>query len=121
MTPPFRPGLTKNAEISFDGLRRWYRLHLPSGYDRNAPTPLVLNFHGCTGTALENEYLSEMSPHADAFGYIVVYPQSTKFTEQGFGLVTSWNDLTCNASPGPEGPIRAADAFVYPNPPECGE
>jgi polyhydroxybutyrate depolymerase len=68
---------------------------------------------------LENEYTS-FSQHADANGYIVAYPQGTGFDVDG-RLVTSWNDLACNASPGPEGSTCAAQAVDYPTPPECGE
>ena len=102
-------------------LERKYRLHLPVAYDPAVPVPVVLAIHGYTGTAekLENEYTS-FSRHADARGYVVVYPQATGF-EVDSRLVTSWNDLGCNASPGPEGPICTDEAFDYPTPPECGE
>ncbi len=67
---------------------------------------------------LENEYTT-FSHHADKHGYVVAYPQATGFEVNGM-LITSWNDLGCNASPGPEGPICTDKAFDYPTPPECG-
>lgn len=118
---PVTPGETRSFIVDVGGLSRKFRLHVPPGYDETVPTPLVLNFHGYTGNALENERSSGMSTHADEHGYLVAYPQATEFDGgPGFHRVTSWNDGSCNASPGPEGPICAADAFVYPAPPECG-
>jgi len=107
--------------IKVGELEREYRLHLPAGYDTRTAVPLVLAFHGYTTSAekLENEYTS-FSRHADQNGYVMVYPQATAF-EVGGNLITSWNDLACNASPSPDGPICTEGAFDYPTPPECGE
>jgi len=119
--PPLEPGETIAATIQVGGLEREYRLHLPSGYDSSNPAPLVLVIHGYTGTAekVEMEYTSFRS-HSDEQGYVVAYPQGTGFEVDG-SLVTSWNDLACNASPGAAGPICTNEAFDYPTPPECGE
>lgn len=118
---PLTGGETVALTIPVGDLERGYRLHLPSGYDAGAPVPLVAVFHGYTGTAekVENEYTS-WSSHADEHGYAVAYFQATGF-EAGGMTITSWNDLACNASPGPEGSICADGAFDYPTPPECGE
>ena len=107
--------------IELEELEREFRLHIPVGYDANRPLPLVLVIHGYTGTAerIETEYTS-FSQHADDHGYVVAYPQATGF-QAGSYRVTSWNDLACNASPGPEGSHCTAEAFDYPTPPECGE
>ena len=100
---------------------RSYRLHVPRAYEPAEPTPLVLSFHGYTSTALDNEVSTmRLSDHADRHGYIVAYPQSTSFTAPGSGEVSSWNDLACNASPGPLGPTCTENADAYPCPPECG-
>ncbi len=115
------PGATAERTVQVGELERKYRLHLPRGYDSETGAPLVLAIHGYTGTAeaVENEDTS-FSRHADEHGYVVVYPQATGFLFEG-RLVTSWNDLGCNASPGPEGSICTEDADDYPTPPECGE
>jgi polyhydroxybutyrate depolymerase len=107
--------------IDFEGLEREFRLHIPSDYDAAQPMPLVLVIHGYTGTAerIETQYTS-FSEHADTHGYIVAYPQATGFEAGGY-RTTSWNDLACNSSPGPEGSTCTAEAFDYPTPPECGE
>jgi len=119
--PHLEPGESAVQTIQVGELRREYRLHIPSGYDAAKPFPLVLAFHGYTTTAdqFENKYTS-FSRHSDEHGYVVAYPQATSF-EFGGTTITSWNDLACNASPGPEGPICTDTAFDYPTPPECGE
>ena len=117
--PPVAPGESVSRAIQVGELEREYRLHLPTGYDSGTPVPLVLVIHGYTGNVMEpgNQYASRL---ADAEGYVVAYPQGTGF-EVGGKRITSWNDLACNASPGPEGPICTDDAQDYPTPPECGE
>ena len=119
--PQVASGDSEAFALEVGELEREYRLHLPEGYDPKTPSPLVLVIHGYTGNVMqtENEYTS-FSRNADANGYVVAYPQGTGFEEGGM-TITSWNDLACNASPGPEGPICNEEAFDYPTPPECGE
>ena len=118
--PGLSPGESIVRSLEVGGLEREYRLHLPPGYVGSTPVPLVLVIHGYTGTAeqTENENTS-FTRHADEQGYAVAYPQATGFEVEG-SLVTSWNDLACGASPGPEGPTCTDGAFDYPTPPECG-
>jgi polyhydroxybutyrate depolymerase len=120
--PPTAIGQTETLSTTFDGLNRTYNVHLPPSYDPNTPQSLVVVFHGYGGSAegVENE-TTLMSPHADANGYIVVYPQSTTFPGgANYGDVSSWNDLSCSGSPGPAGPTCSANAFEYPFPESCG-
>jgi polyhydroxybutyrate depolymerase len=120
-TPPVAPGQSIAATLKVGDLVREYRLHLPTEYQRGTAVPLVLVIHGYTGTAeaLEMRYMS-FSRNADLNGYVAAYPQATGFEVDG-KLITSWNDLACNRSSGPEGPICTDDADDYPTPPECGE
>jgi len=120
--PPVAPGETTTRSIEVGGLDREYRLHLPAGYDRDTATSLVAVFHGYTSSARVAELqTTKMSGHADQHSYVVVYPQSTSFLAADGSSVRSWNDGSCNASPGPEGPICSEDADKYPHAPECGE
>jgi polyhydroxybutyrate depolymerase len=107
LTPPSNPGHSANLALSYGGLNRGYRLHLPDGYDSSAPTPLVVSIHGYYSSGQTNENFTGLSTSADTNGFIVVYPESTSFSAPGWGNVKSWNDLACNASPGPEGPRPA--------------
>ncbi len=122
--PPATLGETAALSMEVGGLEREYRLHLPKGYDRARPASLVLNIHGYTDNAAQWESITKMSDHADAHGYVVVYPQATSFKGELDGSmreITSWNDLACSVSTGPDGPTCADDANPYPCPPECGE
>jgi polyhydroxybutyrate depolymerase len=120
--PPAVPGETEVLSMLVDGLEREYRLHLPAGYDQNTASSLVLAFHEWQSNARDYESLTWTSRHADEHGYIAVYPQSTSYEDPAiYGTLTSWNDLSCNASPGPEGPTCSPDAWWPSFPPECGE
>ncbi len=119
--PPAVAGETTVRSLPLGELDREYRLHLPVGYQPDDAVPLVLSFHGYTGSAQSSELeITGLSDHADEHGYVVVYPQSTSFQAGGYEI-TSWNDLSCHGPPGLEGPICAPDAVDYPCPPECGD
>jgi polyhydroxybutyrate depolymerase len=59
-----------------DSVMREYILHVPSSYDSNTKTPLILNFHGNGGCA---SYFpgetSDVNSIADSNNFIVAYPQ----------------------------------------------
>lgn len=56
-------------------ITRTFRVHLPKGYKKNVPAPLVVIFHGWGGD--ENEFLGSKSVRslADKRGYILVAPR----------------------------------------------
>ena len=62
----------------FDGLSRDYILFVPSSYDENKNTPVVINLHGGSGTAEEQmNYVSDMRNLSDSEKFILVYPQAS--------------------------------------------
>jgi polyhydroxybutyrate depolymerase len=63
-------------------------VHVPKGYDATKPTPLILNFHGFTSNAPEEQLLGVMNDKSDAAGFVVAYPQGT-------GVPQSWNAGLC--------------------------
>jgi polyhydroxybutyrate depolymerase len=68
--------------LTFDGLKRDYRLHVPPAAVSGQPLPLVLNLHGATQNAfLEEEVTSDMDPNADQNGYLVAYPDGTRISK----------------------------------------
>jgi len=75
--------------FDFDGATREYRVHAPPGYDPAVGAPVVLVFHGYLESNDDIENITQMTPEADARGYIAVYPQ---------GLSTSWNAGNCCGS-----------------------
>ncbi|BEL12807.1 PHB depolymerase family esterase [Actinoplanes sichuanensis] len=67
------PAATTTQTVVSGGITRTYLLHLPSGYHRWTPTPVVLAFHGRTRTS---EYQRELT-RMDRLDAIVAYPQGT--------------------------------------------
>jgi polyhydroxybutyrate depolymerase len=68
------------------GLARTLNVHVPKAYDPQKPMPLVLNFHGYSSNAVQEDLLSQMSAKADAAGFIAIYPEGTN---------SSWNAGAC--------------------------
>jgi polyhydroxybutyrate depolymerase len=71
----FGPG-DYDFSLQHDGLKRTYKVYVPASYDKQAPTPVVLNFHGGFGNAQSAERQSGMSKSADRKGFILVYPEA---------------------------------------------
>jgi len=60
--------------MSFHGIDRTFRLHVPQSYSSTSPSPMVTVFHGWSGD--QDEFLgnSTVRNEADQHGYIVVAP-----------------------------------------------
>jgi polyhydroxybutyrate depolymerase len=67
--------------LTFDGVQRDYRLHVPPAAASGNPLPLVLNLHGATQNAQLEEITSDMDPNADMNGYLVAYPDGTRIAK----------------------------------------
>ena len=94
-TPPTPPCSGKEAlggnydwKIMSGGKERIVRVHVPKGYDRTKPVPVVLNFHGYSSNATEQNILAGMADKADSAGFIAVHPE-------GIGITQSWNAGAC--------------------------
>ena len=72
--------------IMSGGLQRTLNVHVPSSYDPQKAMPLVLNFHGYSSNAQQEDLLSQMSAKADAVGFIAIHPEGTN---------NSWNAGAC--------------------------
>lgn len=70
------------------GLMRSYQVYIPASYDRRNPMPLILNFHGLSSNALQQQLLSQMNQKAEKVGFIAVYPE-------GSSVPQSWNAGSC--------------------------
>ena len=74
-------GTTKQFSISSGGLERQYRIHLPSSYDPNIATPLILSYHGATETAEFHENQTQFSNEDYNPSMIAVYPQGDRVSQ----------------------------------------
>jgi len=70
------------GNLMHDGNDRTYNLHLPPNYETGNDFALVLNFHGYSSNALQQQFYSGMNVVADAEGFIVCYPE---------GIDNQWN------------------------------
>jgi polyhydroxybutyrate depolymerase len=92
-TPPAPPGpgSTTLRSLVVDGRSRSYWLHVPPGAAR-LPLPLLLVFHGHTGSATSVMNISGLNAEADRHGFLVAYPQGTGLLRSS---ALSWNAGTC--------------------------
>ncbi len=72
--------------LMHDGVARTALVHAPEGYDPTQGTMLVVNLHGFSSDAPQEELLSKMTPLADERGFVVAYP---------YGVLNSWNAGQC--------------------------
>lgn len=87
-----------NGSYDYDGTTRNYILHIPTTYDAQTPTPLVLALHGL-GDMISNFSNVGLSALSDTENFIVVYPQALDSP-----LGAAWNNgassfgITLNAT-----------------------
>ncbi|HAX69164.1 MAG TPA: hypothetical protein DCY14_06140 [Anaerolineae bacterium] len=67
-------GQTISGQLTSGGVTRTYLLHIPASAQSGQSAPLILNFHGLTSNAQEQESVSGMSAIADEYGWFVAYP-----------------------------------------------
>lgn len=103
-----------------DNIEREYFTFLPTTADEDR-VPLVIALHGYFTTSTGFEAIHGVNQHAAKERYMVVYPQGSHFLARaGSGSpvrVTSWNDLTGNASLS----HCTVDTVPAACPPECGQ
>jgi polyhydroxybutyrate depolymerase len=68
------------------GQFRTYRLYIPASYNGVTPRPLVINLHGYTSNAQQQQLLSNFMPIADTANFLMVLPNGTYSNGQRF-----WN------------------------------
>jgi polyhydroxybutyrate depolymerase len=72
--------------IYVGGQYRSYRLYVPAVYTGATSRPLILNLHGYTSNAQEQQLYSTFMPIADTANFLMVYPNGTYIAGQRF-----WN------------------------------
>jgi polyhydroxybutyrate depolymerase len=83
--------LSEKQSILYNNEKRTFLLHLPKGYERSYPAPLVIVLHGGGGNSKNIEKVSKFSDKADKEGFIVVYPDGTGNIPNIF----TWNGGFC--------------------------
>jgi len=78
----------------YDAILRDYIVHLPTGYNAINKYPLVINMHGYTSTASQQQTYSQMNVVADTGKFIVVYPDGVNNAwNAGFGTNPTIDDV----------------------------
>jgi len=70
-------GKTALRTLTSGSLKRTYRVHIPAQAKNDRRLPLVLNFHGRSGTGIDQEITSGLLPLSDREGFILVSPDGT--------------------------------------------
>lgn len=73
---------SQQGSFMYDGVLRDYILHVPAVYNGSEAVPLVINLHGYTSNAAEQQLYTQFDAIADTANFIVVYPN---------GLNNQWN------------------------------
>lgn len=60
------------------GINRTYRLYIPKSYDVTKSSSLVVDLHGYTSNAEQEQFYSNFKPIADTANFLVVYPNGTR-------------------------------------------
>ncbi|MCK4554808.1 hypothetical protein KAU19_07710, partial [Candidatus Parcubacteria bacterium] len=80
--------------LVYDGLTRAYKVHVPSSYNKNKPSPMILAFHGGGGNADGAPEYFRLNEKSDEVNFIVVYPEGTG--KEVFGkFFGTWNAGRC--------------------------
>jgi len=86
----FVPG-DNDRTLNHAGNVRSYRVHVPPAWTGASPAAVVIDIHGWTSNAAQQQALSGLRAVSDREGFFVVWPQ---------GLNNLWNAGTCCGNPG---------------------
>ena len=78
--------------LKFGGRERYYELHVPPGYRKGTPAPVVLVFHGGGGHPAVMRQQTRLDAVADKNDFITVYPAGTGTFER---RMLTFNTGTC--------------------------
>jgi polyhydroxybutyrate depolymerase len=79
--------------IMSGGIYRNYRLYIPASYNGTSAWPLVLNLHGYTSNASQQQLYTNFGPIADTAHFLMVYPNGTTYMGQPY-----WNAFGAGAN-----------------------
>ncbi|MBW1711124.1 MAG: hypothetical protein JRG97_15750 [Deltaproteobacteria bacterium] len=85
-------GETTSIQLTHDGIDRDFYLHLPAGFEKNQPSPVVFVLHGGGGSAdrMLTRQARDFISLSDREGFILVYPNG--YPDQTGSARHHWND-----------------------------
>ncbi len=85
---------SQTYSFTYQSIVRDYIVHLPTGYNVSNKYPLVINMHGYTSSASQQELYTQMDVVADTGKFIVVYPDGVSNAwNGGFGVNPTVDDV----------------------------
>jgi len=84
--------LTATRTLTYQGVDRSYRIHVPAGLPPGEEVPLVVGLHGGLGSGQQFEEANHVDEVADEGGFIAVYPDGTTNDQ---GMYRTWNGGYC--------------------------
>lgn len=90
--PAEAAGTVVTGSLRWDGLTRTYRVYVPSGYDADTPTPLVVGLHGGLGSGNQFATSNGFDAGAESRGVLAVYPDGVPNPANN---VRTWNAGLC--------------------------
>lgn len=90
-----------DESVQHDGNTRIYLVHVPSSYNTNKETPLILAFHGAGSSGermADNDTIYKLITKSDQEGFIVAFPNGTRRSVRGpifDGRFGTWNAGNC--------------------------
>ncbi|MEL7207976.1 MAG: hypothetical protein AAGK32_07035, partial [Actinomycetota bacterium] len=112
------PSGTTEATFDDDGVERTYRVSVPEGHDGSEAAPVIVNLHGFTSTAEQQDLLSGLADEGPAAGYVVVSPQGldTPVPIGGGVVAPFWNITSAvDTSQLEEATLEGADDIGFLN------
>lgn len=76
-------GVDTDETVTFDGVTRYFSVHLPPGYDGKTALPLLVVLHGAYQTIDDIKFITGFDDLADDRNFFALYPQA--YEDQ-------WND-----------------------------
>ncbi|MBL6604235.1 MAG: hypothetical protein ISQ43_03760 [Flavobacteriaceae bacterium] len=89
----FYEGLSTNY-IQYGGLNREYLLYIPPNLNNPKYLPVIFNFHGYGGQALQFFNQTDLTEISDNNGVVLVYPQGSNLPDGG----SHWNAAPSSSS-----------------------
>lgn len=80
------------------GLQRTYRLYVPKSYDSKKSSSLIVDMHGYTSNAMQEQAYSNFMPIADTANFFMVYPNGTVYNGVQFWNAGLSNSLVNDVS-----------------------
>ncbi len=77
--------------LTVAGIARTYRVHVPPGWTADTPAPVVIDLHGWSSNAAQQQSLSGLAAVSNREGFLVVWPQ---------GIGNAWNAGVCCGNAG---------------------